>query len=128
MSAPPAKIDVEPVTNTAVPNNVTESTPQAAEEQSELVEVDFISLVSGDGYEFLVPRCCILSPVIRRQLQLNRTETTVTLDAIRAPILHLVVQYWQYRRLYGLNPNRPPFEIPDEYALEVQAAAAALKT
>ncbi|KAJ3471171.1 hypothetical protein MRS44_001270 [Fusarium solani] len=82
----------------------------------------YITLVSGDGFEFVVLRkAALVSPIIKGMLDV-RSQFAEAQDA-RAMVLDKVVEYFHYWYRYRDSEDVPDMDIPVELCLELLAAA-----
>ncbi|CCC05269.1 BTB/POZ protein [Copromyces sp. CBS 386.78] len=87
----------------------------------------YITLVSKDGFEFVVLReASLCSDYIRGMLRNNMTEARTgrcELQDINGVILEKVVEYFHYWYKYKDREDVPDMEIPVENCLELVVAA-----
>ncbi|RMJ22369.1 hypothetical protein PHISP_06753 [Aspergillus sp. HF37] len=95
---------------------------------------DYVTLVSGDGFEFILPRntACV-SGAIRRMLEptSNFSEAITgrcVLENISGIVLEKVCEYFCYNEKNKLQANVPDMDIPPELCLELIMAADYLDT
>ncbi|KAL5611962.1 hypothetical protein BROUX41_000472 [Berkeleyomyces rouxiae] len=90
---------------------------------------DYVTLVSGDSYEFIIPqKLARLSPVINGMLERGNFQEATTgvceFPEISGVILELIVDYFHYWYRWkdhdGCVPN---LDIPVELCLELLVAA-----
>jgi transcription elongation factor B subunit 1 len=89
----------------------------------------YITLVSADGFEFVVLReAAMISPIIKGMLDV-RSQFAEALDArcifseISSVVLDKVVEYFHYWYRYRASEDVPDMDIPVEICLELLAAA-----
>ncbi|KFH48681.1 Elongin-C-like protein [Hapsidospora chrysogenum ATCC 11550] len=89
----------------------------------------YITLVSGDGFEFVVLReAAMVSPIIKGMLD-PRSKFSEALsgrcvfEEINAVVLDKVVEYFHYWYRYRNSDDVPDMDIPVEICLELLAAA-----
>ncbi|TQW00530.1 hypothetical protein V2A60_001607 [Cordyceps javanica] len=89
----------------------------------------YVTLVSGDGFEFVVLReATMISPIIKGMLE-PRSQFSEAKDArcvfqeMSAVVLDKVVEYFHYWYRYRNSEDVPDMDIPVEICLEVLAAA-----
>ncbi|KAI0205560.1 BTB/POZ protein [Astrocystis sublimbata] len=89
----------------------------------------YVTLVSGDGYEFVVLREAVLiSAAIKGMLdpksQFSESRTgRCVFEEISGMVLEKVVEYCQYWYKYKETENVPDMDIPVELCLELLQAA-----
>jgi len=95
---------------------------------------DFVTLVSGDGFEFVIPRstACV-SGTIRRMLdpasQFSEALTgRCVLENITGVVLEKVCEYFCYNEKNKEQSNVSDMDIPPELCLELLMAADYLDT
>ena len=103
-------------------------TPEEEEEEfeDELIPMDYITLLSNDGYTFIVDKkTAMISQTIRNMLYgggnyEEANSKTIRLNNIRAPILERIIEYWHYRSQYSDHVDLlPKFEIDPAMAIEL---------
>ncbi|EYE96408.1 elongin C [Aspergillus ruber CBS 135680] len=101
---------------------------------SEATQQEYVTLVSGDGFEFVVPRstACV-SGTIRRMLDpsSNFSEAITgrcVLETLSGVVLEKVCEYFCYNQKNKEQANVPDMEIPPELCLELLMAADYLDT
>ncbi|KAJ4151651.1 hypothetical protein LMH87_012340 [Akanthomyces muscarius] len=89
----------------------------------------YVTLVSGDGFEFVVLReATMISPIIKGMLE-PRSQFAEAKDArcvfheMSAVVLDKVVEYFHYWYRYRNSEDVPDMEISVEICLELLAAA-----
>ncbi|KAF4453601.1 transcription elongation factor B, polypeptide 1 [Fusarium austroafricanum] len=90
----------------------------------------YITLVSGDGFEFVVLReAALVSPIIKGMLDVRSQfaeakEARCVFQEMSAMVLDKVVEYFQYWYRYrSSSEDVPDMEIPVELCLELLAAS-----
>ncbi|EED13141.1 transcriptional elongation regulator Elc1/Elongin C, putative [Talaromyces stipitatus ATCC 10500] len=90
---------------------------------------DYVTLVSGDGFEFVIPRstACV-SGTIRRMLDSSSKFSeaitgTCVLENITGVVLEKVCEYFCYNEKMKDQVNVPDMDIPPELCLELLMAA-----
>ncbi|KAM0196802.1 hypothetical protein ACHAPI_005683 [Fusarium lateritium] len=89
----------------------------------------YVTLVSGDGFEFVVLRdAALVSPIIKGMLDLRSQfaeakEARCVFQEMSAMVLDKVVEYFHYWYRYRNSEDVPDMEIPVELCLELLAAA-----
>ncbi|KAK5634259.1 hypothetical protein RRF57_009973 [Xylaria bambusicola] len=89
----------------------------------------YVTLASGDGYEFVVLREAVLvSPAIKGMLdpksQFSEARTgRCYFEEINGVVLEKVVEYCQYWYKYKESVNVPDMDVPVELCLELLQAA-----
>ncbi|KAH0791863.1 elongin-C-like isoform X1 [Histomonas meleagridis] len=101
----------------------------------DLIPIDAITLVSNDGYEFVVDKkTALISQTIRNILygggNFQEAQTKVIyLPKIRAIILERIIEYWHYKTQYSDHLDLiPPFDVDPKMAVELLQAADYLQT
>lgn len=100
----------------------------------ECPEVDAITLISNDGYEFVVEkRTAMISLTLRNMLfgggNFEEVDTKTFRLPIRAIILERIIEYWHYRTQYSDHIDQlPEFKIDPKMALELMQAADYLQS
>ena len=112
-------------------------TPEEEEEEfeDEFIPMDFITIFSNDGYQFIVDKkTAMISQTIRNMLYgggnfEEATSKTIRLNNVRAPILERIIEYWHYRSQYSDHVDLlPKFEIDPQIAIELLNCAEFLQT
>ncbi|ATY63895.1 BTB POZ fold [Cordyceps militaris] len=89
----------------------------------------YVTLVSGDGFEFVVLReATMISPIIKGMLEprsqfAEAKEARCIFQEMSAVVLDKVVEYFHYWYRYRNSEDVPDMDIPVEICLEVLAAA-----
>ncbi|KAL0218761.1 hypothetical protein P9112_004414 [Eukaryota sp. TZLM1-RC] len=87
----------------------------------------YVTLVSAEDHEFLVPASSVLcSNLLRNILNSDVKESAerrVLLQEIPTNVLEVVCQYMMYRSSYGSVRDPPPFNIPKHLAIHILKAA-----
>ncbi|KEY66439.1 hypothetical protein S7711_06179, partial [Stachybotrys chartarum IBT 7711] len=89
----------------------------------------YITLVSADGFEFVVLRnAALVSPFIKRSLDVRgpfaeAKEARCSFPEMSAMVLDKVVEYFHYWYRYRNSEEVPDMDIPVELCLELLAAA-----
>ncbi|KAL0236412.1 hypothetical protein GEMRC1_002994 [Eukaryota sp. GEM-RC1] len=91
------------------------------------IEEKFVTLVSPDGYEFVLPfEATLSSNLIRNILYANVKESVnrkIDLPEIPSPVLSIVSRYMLYKYIYSSASVRPEFTIPPSLSVGVLKAA-----
>ncbi|KAI9821917.1 MAG: Transcription elongation factor B (SIII), polypeptide 1 (15kDa, elongin C) [Pycnora praestabilis] len=93
------------------------------------VQSRYVTLVSNDGYEFIIRRsAACVSGVIRRMLDPTSAfsealKNRVVLENINAIVLEKVCEYFYYNEKHKDEKEVPDMEIPAELCLELLMAA-----
>lgn len=103
--------------------------------ETELVKMDEITLISNDGYKFVIDKTtAMISQTIRNMLygggnfEEEKTKT-IRFPKIRAAILERIIEYWHYRSQYSNHIDLlPKFEIDPPNAIEMLNCAELLQT
>jgi hypothetical protein len=101
---------------------------------SEVPVMDDLTLISNDGYHFVVERrTAMISQTLRNILygagNFEEVQTKKIRLPIRAIILERVIEYWHYRSQYSDHIDQlPRFDIDPKMALELLQAADFLQT
>ncbi|OGM50973.1 elongin-C [Aspergillus bombycis] len=101
---------------------------------SSAADSEFVTLVSGDGFEFVLPRsAACVSGTIRRMLEPSSKFAEAltgrcTLENISGIVLEKVCEYFCYNEKNKNQSNVPDMEIPAELCLELLMAADYLDT
>ena len=103
--------------------------------QDELQPMDFITLLSNDGYKFIVDkRTAMVSITLRNMMYggANYEEAktkTFRFNNIRANILEKIIEYWHYKSQYSNHADQlPEFKIDPEISVELLNCAEYLQT
>ncbi|KAI0884927.1 POZ domain-containing protein [Annulohypoxylon maeteangense] len=94
-----------------------------------MMDKRYVTLVSSDGYEFVVLReATFISPAIKGMLdpksQFSEAKTgRCVFQEITGAVLEKVVEYFQYWYKYRDQENAPDMDIPVELCLELLMAA-----
>ncbi|CEJ85642.1 Putative BTB/POZ fold protein [[Torrubiella] hemipterigena] len=89
----------------------------------------YVTLVSGDGFEFVVMReAAMISPIIKGMLDPTRQfaeakDARCVFEEMSAVVLDKVVEYFHYWYKYRNSEDVPDMDIPVELCLELLAAA-----
>ena len=100
----------------------------------EFPDIPCVTLVSNDGYEFVVElRTAMISQRVRNIIygggNFEETETKRIQLPIGAVILERVIEYWHYRAQYSDHIDLlPKFDIDPKMAIELLKAADYLQT
>ncbi|KAL3433513.1 BTB/POZ protein [Aspergillus tetrazonus] len=101
---------------------------------SETPQFEYVTLVSGDGFEFIVPRstACV-SGTIRRMLDpSSKFSEALTgrcvFENLSGVVLEKVCEYFCYNEKNKNQANVPDMDIPPELCLELLMAADYLDT
>ncbi|KAK3903879.1 BTB/POZ protein [Staphylotrichum tortipilum] len=93
-----------------------------------MAQSQYVTLVSSDGYEFVVLREAVLvSPTMKGMLRSQFQEAQTgrcTFPEISAVVLEMVVDYFHYWYRNRDKEDVPDIEIPVEMCLELLLAAA----
>ena len=112
-------------------------TPEEEEEEfeNEIQPMDYITLLSNDGYKFIVDKkTAMISQTLRNMLygggNFEEAKTkTLRLNNVRAPILERIIEYWHYRTQYSDHVDQlPKFEVDPSMAIELLNCAEYLQT
>jgi transcription elongation factor B subunit 1 len=101
---------------------------------NEVTIMDELTLISNDGYHFVVERrTAMISQTLRNMLygagNFEEVQTKVIRLPIRAIILERIIEYWHYRSQYSDHIEQlPRFEIDPKMALELLQAADWLRS
>ncbi|KAJ5953252.1 transcriptional elongation regulator Elc1/Elongin C [Penicillium verhagenii] len=96
---------------------------------SEAPRFEYVTLVSFDGYEYVIPYDAVLcSGTLRRMLDpKNSFQEAITgrcvLETISGFVLKEVCFYFLYNHAHKNEPDVPDMEIPTELCLELLMAA-----
>ncbi|OHT06201.1 Skp1 family, tetramerization domain containing protein [Tritrichomonas foetus] len=111
---------------------------QRHEEEEEFEDpippMDALTLVSNDGYEFVIDKqTAMISLTIRNMLyggaNFEESETKIIRLPIRAIILERIIEYWHYRSQYSDHLDQlPKFDIDPKMAIELLQGAEYLQT
>ncbi|KAJ5488575.1 Elongin-C [Penicillium diatomitis] len=94
----------------------------------------YVTLVSSDGFEFIIPRsAACISGTIRRMLDpASKFSEALTgrcvLETLNGVVLEKVCEYFLYNEKHKDQANVPDMEIPAELCLELLMAADYLDT
>ncbi|KOS23262.1 Elongin-C [Escovopsis weberi] len=89
----------------------------------------YITLASGDGFEFVVLReAALVSPIIKNMLDLKSQFVEAkgarcVFKEMSGQVLDKVVEYFHYWYRYRSSEDVPDMDIPVEICLELLAAA-----
>ncbi|KAK5121810.1 hypothetical protein LTR85_004685 [Meristemomyces frigidus] len=92
-------------------------------------ETDYVTLISNDGFSFLVQRSSArISPVIKRMLDPNGAfmeakDNTCTLQNINGIVLEKVCEYLYYNEKHKDASDVPDMDFPTELCLELLMAS-----
>ncbi|PKX95291.1 elongin C [Aspergillus novofumigatus IBT 16806] len=95
---------------------------------------EYVTLVSGDGFEFIIPRsAACVSGTIRRMLEpSSKFSEAITgrcvLETLSGVVLEKVCEYFCYNEKNKNQTNVPDMDIPPELCLELLMAADYLDT
>ncbi|KAJ5453610.1 Elongin-C [Penicillium daleae] len=95
---------------------------------------EFVTLVSCDGFEFIIPRsAACISGTIRRMLDpaskfSESLSGRCVLENLSGVVLEKVCEYFMYNEKHKDQANVPDMEIPAELCLELLMAADYLDT
>jgi transcription elongation factor B subunit 1 len=101
---------------------------------NEITIMDELTLMSNDGYQFVLERrTAMISQKIRNMLygagNFEEVQTKTIRLPIRASILERIIEYWHYRSQYSDHIDQlPRFEINPVIALELLQMADYLQT
>ncbi|CDO56682.1 similar to Saccharomyces cerevisiae YPL046C ELC1 Elongin C [Geotrichum candidum] len=100
---------------------------------SESTESKYVTLVSSDGFSFVVLReAALVSGTLRGMLSgtgfVESTSNIVKLPNISGILLEKVCEYLYFNLKYKNKTGVPQFEIPPELALEMLVVADFLDT
>ncbi|KAF4123860.1 elongin-C [Geosmithia morbida] len=93
------------------------------------MESKYVTLVAGDGFEFVVLReATMVSPIIKGMLDprsgfVEAKTARCVFQEISAVVLDKVVEYFHYWYRYRDSDDVPDIDIPVEICLELLAAA-----
>jgi transcription elongation factor B subunit 1 len=91
------------------------------------MESDFVTLVSAEGFEFVIERrCANVSGTIRAMLTGSYSETKdnyITFPEISTTILEKVIEYFHYKVRYSHSSEMPEFKVEPDIALELLMAS-----
>jgi transcription elongation factor B subunit 1 len=96
---------------------------------SSLVPSKYVTLVSADGFEFVVLReAAMVSPIIKSMLDLKSQfaeakDARCVFQEINSVVLDKVVDYFHYWYRYRNSDDVPDMDIPVEICLELLSAA-----
>lgn len=96
------------------------------------VASEMITLISSDGFEFLVDkRCLMYSKTIKTLLSgmyKENEENKIVFDEIKSNILEKVIQYCYYKQRFDFDPeNRKDFKIEPEISIQLMIASQYLE-
>ncbi|KAL4921438.1 BTB/POZ protein [Aspergillus aurantiobrunneus] len=101
---------------------------------SEPTQYEYVTLVSGDGFEFIIPRstACV-SGTIRRMLDPSSKFSEAlsgrcVFENLSGVVLEKVCEYLCYNEKNKNQTNVPDMDIPPELCLELLMAADYLDT
>ncbi|KAL2870666.1 elongin C [Aspergillus lucknowensis] len=101
---------------------------------SESPQAEYVTLVSGDGFEFIIPRstACV-SGTIRRMLDTSSKFSEAlsgrcVFENLSGVVLEKVCEYFCYNEKNKDQTNVPDMDIPPELCLELLMAADYLDT
>ncbi|KAL4996091.1 BTB/POZ protein [Aspergillus recurvatus] len=101
---------------------------------SETQQYEYVTLISGDGFEFIIPRstACV-SGTIRRMLDpSSKFSEALTgrcvFENLSGVVLEKVCEYFCYNEKNKNQTNVPDMDIPPELCLELLMAADYLDT
>ncbi|KAL6871232.1 POZ domain-containing protein [Trichoderma novae-zelandiae] len=89
----------------------------------------YVTLVSGDGFEFVVLReAAMVSPIIKGMLDprsqfVEAQHARCVFQEMSGTVLDKVVEYFHYWYRYKNSEDVPDMDIPVELCLELLAAA-----
>ncbi|KAJ5127945.1 Elongin-C [Penicillium atrosanguineum] len=95
---------------------------------------DFVTLVSSDGFEFVISRsAACVSGTIRRMLDpASKFSEALTgrcnLETLSGVVLEKVCEYFLYNEKHKDQTNVPDMDVPPELCLELLMAADYLDT
>jgi transcription elongation factor B subunit 1 len=101
---------------------------------NEITIMDELTLMSNDGYQFVIERrTAMISQKIRNMLygagNFEEVQTKTFRLPIRAVILERIIEYWHYRSQYSDHIDQlPRFNIDPAMALELLQSADYLQT
>jgi transcription elongation factor B subunit 1 len=101
---------------------------------NEVLIMDDLTLISNDGYRFVIERrTAMISQTLRNMLygagNFEEVETKTFKLPIRAIILERIIEYWHYRSQYSDHIEQlPRFDIDPKMALELLQAADYLQS
>jgi transcription elongation factor B subunit 1 len=101
---------------------------------NEITIMDELTLVSNDGYRFVIERrTAMISQKLRNMLygagNFEEAQTKLIRLPIRAIILERIIEYWHYRSQYSDHIDQlPRFEIDPRMAHELLQAADFLQS
>lgn len=93
---------------------------------------EMITLVSSDGFEYLVDKRCLkYSKTIKTLLSgmyKENEEKRIHFDEIKSNILEKVIQYCYFKQRFDFDPaNRKEFKIEPEISIQLMLAAQYLE-
>ncbi|KAE9964640.1 hypothetical protein BLS_007759 [Venturia inaequalis] len=92
-------------------------------------QTEYVTLVSSDGFEFIVKRsCAVLAGAIKNMLDPNSNfgeavSGICNFETINGVILEKVCEYLYYNETHRDQKDVPDMEIPPELCLELLMAA-----
>jgi elongin-C len=93
---------------------------------------DYVTLVSAEGFEFVIERrCANVSGTIRAMLTGSYSESKdnhVNFPEISTRVLEKVIEYFHYKVRYSHSSEMPEFKVEPEIALELLMASNFLDT
>ena len=93
---------------------------------------DYVTLVSAEGFQFVVERrCANVSGTIRTTLSGTYTESKdnqISFPEISTHVLEKVIEYFHYKVRYSHSSEMPEFKVEPEIALELLMASNFLDT
>jgi hypothetical protein len=101
---------------------------------NEIVLMDDVTLISNDGYQFVVEkRTAMISKTIRNIMygagNFEELQTKQIRLPVRAIVLERIIQYWHYRSQYSDHIDQlPTFDIDPKMAIELLQAADYLQS
>lgn len=103
--------------------------------EDEFQPMDFLKLMSNDGYVFIVDKkTAMISQTIRNTLYgggncEEAQSKTIRFNNIRSEVLERIIEYWHYRTQYSEHIDQlPHFDINPEIAIELLNCAEYLQT
>ena len=82
------------------------------------MEKKYIKLVSNDGYEFVMDKtCAVQSGYIKRELEKQTCDGTITFKEIPSNILEIVVRYLYHEA--SQDRDKEDFEVSPENAFDL---------
>ncbi|KAI6898615.1 hypothetical protein KC318_g9413 [Hortaea werneckii] len=92
-------------------------------------ETDYVTLISNDGFSFVVQRsAATISPMVRKMLDpqsmfMEAKNNTVRFDNINGIVLEKVCEYFYYNERNKDARDVPDMDFPTELCLEILMAA-----